>query len=276
MHAAAGHPDVLLRRMVAAALKACRDTGFPARCLECGDFIPGTHGECAGEEAGTPGAVALLRPFFCAACLQGVMPLDPPLCPRCGVMFKGRVGDDHLCGRCREQPPGFLKARAAFVYDRSLVDVIHCFKYKGNLQLAAPLGLLLRRTFVRYWGDERVDAILPVPLHGRRLRSRGFNQSELLVREWKNGPAGAQAPPIVAGVLRRVRATASQAGLGRRERETNIHNAFDVRRPETIAGRHLLLVDDVVTTGATTAEAARVLLKSGAARVDVLALARVI
>lgn len=262
--------------MVAAAFRACRDTVFPARCLECRDFIPETRRECAAEEGAPSGAVALLRPFFCATCLRGVMPLDPPLCPRCGVMFKGRVGDDHLCGRCREQPPAFLKARAAFVYDRSLVDVIHCFKYKGKLQLAAPLGLLLWRTFVRYWGDERVDAILPVPLHGRRLRSRGFNQSELLLREWKNGPAGAQAPPIVTGVLRRVRATASQAGLGRRERETNIRDAFAVRRAETIAGRHLLLVDDVVTTGATAAEAARVLMGSGAARVDVLALARVI
>jgi ComF family protein len=191
-------------------------------------------------------------------------------------MFKGRVGDDHLCGRCREQPPGFLKARAAFVYDRSLVDVIHCFKYKEKQQLAAPLGQLLQRAFGRYWGDERVDAILPVPLHGRRLRSRGFNPSELLVRAWKNGPAGAQAPPLVVGVLHRVRATASQTGLGRRAREVNVRGAFAVRRPETIAGRHLLLVDDVVTTGATAAEAARVLLNSGAARVDVLALARVI
>jgi ComF family protein len=262
--------------MFAAAFRACRDAVFPVRCLECRDFIPGIPGEGAGEEGGSPGADALLRPFFCAACLKGVMPLEPPLCPRCGVMFKGRVGDDHLCGRCREQPPGFLKARAAFVYDRSLVDVIHCFKYKEKQQLAVPLGQLLQRAFGRYWGDERVDAILPVPLHGRRLRSRGFNQSELLVRAWKNGPAGAQAPPLVAGVLRRVRATASQAGRGRREREVNIRGAFAVRRPETIAGRHLLLVDDVVTTGATAAEAARVLLKSGAARVDVLALARVI
>lgn len=101
----AGHPDALLRRMVAAVLRACRDTVFPGRCLECRDLIPGAHGEGAGEEEGAPGAVALLRPFFCAACLQGVMPLDPPLCPRCGVMFKGRVGVDHLCGRCREQPP---------------------------------------------------------------------------------------------------------------------------------------------------------------------------
>jgi ComF family protein len=262
--------------MVIAAFRACRDTVFPARCLECRELLPAAVRQCAGREETFADALALLRPFFCPGCLRGVMPLDPPLCPRCGVMFKGRVGDDHACGRCREQPPPFHMARAAFVYDRSLVDVIHCFKYKGKLQLAAPLGLLLWQAFVHYWGEERVDAILPVPLHGRRLRSRGFNQAELLVRAWKNGPAGSQAPPIVSGVLRRVRATAAQAGLGRRERETNIRDAFAVRRPETIAGRHLLLVDDVVTTGATAAECARLLLESGAARVDVLALARVI
>jgi ComF family protein len=272
---AARPPEALLRRALAGAFRACRQAVFPARCLECRDFMAEADRDGAGEEGGRPDAVALLRPFFCTACLRGVMLLESPLCPRCGVMFKGRSGEDHLCGGCREQPPAFLKARAAFVYDRSLVDVIHCLKYKGKLQLAAPLGRLLHRTFVRHWRDERVDAILPVPLHGRRLRSRGFNQSELLVRRWKEEPAGAPTPPVLAGVLRRARATLPQAGLGRRARESNIRGAFAVRRPEAVDGRHLLLVDDVVTTGATAAEAARVLLKSGAARVDLLALARV-
>jgi ComF family protein len=270
------HRDGLLRRMIAAVFRAGCDTVFPARCLECREFIPAGAREPAGEAGAVADAVDLLRPFFCRGCLRGVMPLDPPLCPRCGVMFKGRVGGDHLCGRCREHPPAFHMARAAFVYDGSLVDVIHCFKYKGKLQLAAPLRLLLRQAFARCWADERVDAILPVPLHGRRLRSRGFNPPELLVRGWEKGAAGVPSPPVVADVLQRVRATAAQAGLGRREREINIRGAFAVRRPERIAGRHLLVVDDVLTTGATAAEAARVLCESGAARVDVLALARVV
>ena len=196
--------------------------------------------------------------------------------PALRVMFKGRAGEDHLCGRCGKQPPAFFMARAAFVYDRALVDVIHCFKYKGNVQLAAPLGRLLLQAYVRFWEDERVDAILPVPLYGRRLRGRGFNQAELLVRRWETDPDRLQAPPILSGVLRRVKATAPQAGLGRRSREANIRGAFAVRRPEAIAGGHLLLVDDVITTGATAAECAAQLLEGGAARVDVLALARVI
>ena len=157
-----------------------------------------------------------------------------------------------------------------------MISTLYRIKYKGKVQLAAPLGLLLWEAYLRFWGQERPDAILPVPLHAGRLRQRGFNQAELLVRKWPKLPDGGDAPPVAGGVLRRARATLSQAGLGRREREANIHGAFVVRQPERISGRHLLLVDDVVTTGATAGECARLLLASGAARVDVLALARVI
>lgn len=261
---------------MAAVRKALGGAIFPGRCLACRDAIPAAEREWAAAAGAPPNAVRLLRPFFCRNCLQGVMPLDPPLCPRCGVMFKSPCAGDHLCGRCLEQPPPFHMARAAFLYDRSLVDVIHCFKYKGRVQLAAPLGLLLRQAYLRFWGRERVDALLPVPLHAGRLRQRGFNQAELLVRKWPGLADGADVPPIAGGVLRRARATASQAGLGRRERAANVNGAFMVRRPEQISGRHLLLVDDVVTTGATAGECARLLLAEGAARVDVLALARVI
>jgi ComF family protein len=268
--------DPPLRRGVLVLLKALREAVFPARCLECRDVIQATGREHTDEAGSAPDAVRLLGPFFCPGCLQGVIPISPPLCPRCGVMFEGRSGSDHLCGRCLQQPPSFHMARAAFLYDRSLIDVIHCFKYKGKIQLAAPLGSLLWQAYLRFWGQQRPDAILPVPLHAGRLRERGFNQAELLVRKWSKLPGGADAPPVAGGVLRRSRATPSQAGLGRRERETNIRGAFMVRQPERISGRHLLLVDDVVTTGATAGECARLLLASGAARVDVLTLARVI
>ena len=201
--------------------------------------------------------------------------LDPPLRQMVAATLRA-LRDTVFPARCLEHPPSFHMARAAFVYDRSLVDVIHCFKYKGKVQLAAPLALLLWCSYLRFWGQERVDVILPVPLHGRRLRQRGFNQAELLVRKWHAMPGGAVAPPIAGGVLRRARATLSQAGLGRRDREANIQDAFAVLRPDRISGRHLLLVDDVITTGATAGECARLLLASGAARVDVLALARVI
>jgi ComF family protein len=114
-----------------------------------------------------------------------------------------------------------------------------------------------------------------VPLHRQRLRGRGFNQSELLLREWKEYAHAAMVPPLATGVLVRARTAVSQAGLSRRERESNIRGVFAVRHPQKVRGRHVLLVDDVITTGATAGECARELLSNGAARVDVLALARV-
>jgi ComF family protein len=264
-----------LKRAVAAALGACRNAAFPTRCLECRAFIPAAAANAGFPQSRLSGGVDVLQPFFCAVCLRGVTPLDSPLCPRCGVMFKSRVGADHLCGQCLQKPPAFTMARAAFVYDQALVDVIHSLKYKGKVQLARPLARLLRQAYERFWADEPVDMILPVPLHGKRLRGRGFNQAELLVRRW-NAWASDSSPPMRTDVLRRVRATAPQAGLGRISREANIRGAFSVCRPEAIGGAHLLLVDDVITTGSTAAECAARLLENGAARVDVLALARVI
>ncbi len=263
-----------LRRRVAAALEALRAAVFPARCLQCHRLLP-----AAGGEGPAPDLVQadgeLLRPYFCRDCLSAVTPLEPPFCLRCGVMFKSRVGPDHLCGRCLEQAPHFHMARAAFAYDRSLVDVIHCFKYRGKTRLAGPLGFFLWRTFCRYWRDEPVDLVLPVPLHRQRLRGRGFNQSDLLLREWKKHSHRAAVPPLAPDVLVRTRTAVSQAGLSRRERESNIRGVFAVRHPEQVHGRHVVLVDDVITTGATAGECARELLANGAARVDVLALARV-
>jgi ComF family protein len=172
-------------------------------------------------------------------------------------------------------PPPFCKARSAFVYDRSLIDIIHCFKYKGKAQLSRPLGGLMSQAFARFWDRDSVDLALPVPLHSRRLRWRGFNQAGLLAAEWRRHLHDRNVP-IASGLLVRTRKTKPQTGLGLQARESNIRGAFAVRQPEKIVGLHVLLVDDVITTGATAGECARLLLGSGARRVDVLALARVI
>lgn len=267
-------PGRELPRRARAALAALRAAVFPARCLQCRRLLPvGPAADRAPDAA--QAQWRLLQPHFCSRCLSAVTPVEPPLCPRCGVMFKSREGADHLCGRCLERAPAFRMARTAFAYDRSLVDVIHCFKYKGKTRLARPLGVLLGSAFRQHWGHEPVDLILPVPLHRRRLRRRGFNQSELLLREWRRAARAAGMPPTASDVLVRTAATAAQAGLSRREREVNIRGAFAVERPERVSGRHVVVVDDVITTGATVAECARALLAGGAARVDVLALARV-
>lgn len=268
-------PNGRKRRRVDAVLEALRAAVFPARCLQCRRLLPAAA-RVAGLPEPAPAEEDLLHPYFCRDCRSAVTPVEPPLCPRCGIMFKSRDGVDHLCGRCMEQAPPYHMARAAFVYDRSFVEVIHCFKYKGKTRLARPLGLFLWRAFCRHWEGQTVDLVLPIPLHRQRLRRRGFNQSDLLLREWERHWPPAAVPPIVSDVLERAKTAVPQAGLGRRERESNIRGVFAVRRPEQVKGRHILVVDDVITTGATAGECARVLLASGAARVDVLALARVI
>ena len=260
----------------AVLLETCRQALFPARCLSCRAFLESGPGRISPAAGLWAEAMARLQPYFCRACLQALVPLAPPLCACCGTTVGGGGdGAEPLCANCREQPPAFDRARAAFAYQGSLRAVVHCLKYRGKTQLARPLGGLMHSVYRDAWPSSSVDLILPVPLHRRRLRERGFNQALLLVRRWPQ-VAGVPPVPLDSGVLRRTRATAPQAGLDRRDRRANIAGAFAVRRPERVAGRRLLLVDDVITTGATVGECARVLKQSGASRVEVLALARVI
>jgi ComF family protein len=257
-----------LRRAAIAAWEAARDALFPPRCLACRAFLAGSAG---GRDADDRGSLPAL---LCEPCREGIVPVGSPLCPSCGIPFHGRAGADHPCGRCIEAPPTFQMARAALVYARTAVDLVHALKYKGKLQLARPLGQLLRRTYELGWHDQPIDLVVPVPLHASRLRDRGYNQTELLVRRWGATAADRTGPPIAAEVLRRTRATAAQFGLKRSERESNIRGAFEVRRPSAVEGRRILLIDDVLTTGSTVEECARQLTRAGAARVDVLTLAR--
>ncbi len=260
---------------VATLLETCRQALFPPRCLSCRVFLENDPAGIPPAEGLWPQAMALLRPYFCDECLQALMPLVQPLCACCGTMVSGGDGPEPLCAHCRDQRPAFDQARAAFAYQGSLREVVHCLKYRGKTQLAQPLGWLMHAVYRHCWQPPSVDLILPVPLHRRRLRERGFNQALLLICRWPR-VAGEPRVPVDGGVLVRTRATAPQAGLDRRARRSNIAGAFVVQRPERVDGRRLLLVDDVITTGATVGECARVLKQSGAERVDVLALARVI
>jgi ComF family protein len=192
------------------------------------------------------------------------------LCSRCGIVFKSRQGEDHLCGRCLDRPGTFSRARAAGIYDRTLKSAIHALKFKATVSLALPLGALLQDTFQHYWTAGDIDVIAPVPLHQRRFRRRGFNQAYLLARRW-------QLPGetvVIRDLLVRTRATAPQTGLDRNQRRINIKDAVAVNRPGQSAGKRVLLVDDVLTTGATADACAGALLRDGARQVDVLTLAR--
>jgi ComF family protein len=152
------------------------------------------------------------------------------------------------------------------------MEAIHLLKYRKKTSLARPLSTLARETFFQFWDVDGIDLLVSVPLHVKRLRERGFNQAQLLIRRW----AKQDGIPFDGLTLFRSRWTEPQTSLSRMERQKNIKGAFSVRHPEKIKGRRVLLVDDVYTTGATVNECARVLMKTSAEFVDVLTLARAV
>jgi ComF family protein len=235
----------------------------------------------AGEspaEDGRPGPGTIFKQYLCAACMGTFVVVKPPLCTCCGKMFMSREGPDHLCGHCSRHAWHFHMARSAGVFDCCLATLVHRFKYSGQTGLAQPLGMFMRAALLDNWNLADIDWVVPIPLHGKRLRDRGFNQSFLLTQTWasplKAYPVAGSGLPVAPDLLERTRPTASQTGLGRKARAANLKNAFRIRPGKVVANLRLLVVDDVFTTGATANECARVLMKAGAKRVDVLTLAR--
>ncbi len=176
-----------------------------------------------------------------------------------------------ICGACRRRQPPFAYARAAARYGEVVRETLHAFKFGGRRALAAPLAELLAELGPDSLPGGAPDLIVPVPLHPRRERERGFNQALLLARR----VGRAWSRPVRSDVLRRTAPTPPQTELGVDARRANVRGAFAVRRPELVADRHILIVDDVFTTGATVGECARCLRRAGAATVGVLTLARV-
>ena len=199
-------------------------------------------------------------------------PIISPLCSRCGLPFISRAGEDHTCSECLTERRYFRKARAFGVYKGSLMEAIHRLKYGGKTSLSRPLGALAKHTFYQFWDANSIDLLLPVPLHIKRLRERGFNQAYIVNKKW----TGIEGIPFDGLTLSRIRWTEPQTNLARTERRKNVTGAFFLRHPDRVKGQRVLLVDDVFTTGATANECARVLMKAGAESVDVLTLARAV
>jgi len=266
----------------AAVGQALINTLLPPRCQACGGGL-----DClaAGQtvtalplESRRLGPVALLKEHLCADCLKGVILIQAPMCTCCGQMFAGREGPDHICGACSGNDWQFGRARAAAIFDASLVVLVHRLKYNGRVGLARPLGKLMLAKLREHWDPADFDRLVPIPLHPRRIRDRGFNQSLLLLRSWnqvdQRMSTGLKKCSTAPELLERIKPTISQTGLGRRERVANLKNAFRVPPGTTVTGLKVLLVDDVFTTGATANECARTLMHAGARSVDVFTLAR--
>ena len=224
-------------------------------------------------------ACSLLLQWVCADCIAGWKPVTPPMCKMCGLPFKSRQGDDHLCGECIKTPKYFQSARTAAFYTPLTMALIHRFKYNRKIQLAKPLGEVLAKTFLRFWRIDDIDVIVPVPLHFKRFRQRGFNQAYLIAKAFLNQITNTQQASrvkIEKELLCRTLPTVSQTGLKRKSRLKNIKNAFRAIKPAKVHAQRILLIDDIYTTGATVNECAKTLHNNGASRIDVLTIARAV
>ncbi len=229
------------------------DAVLPPRCLSCRETVD-RHGS------------------LCPACWRSLTFIGPPVCTCCGLPFEVAALTGTLCGDCIGHPPPYHRARAALVYDEASRRLVLGLKYGDQTDAAQAYGAWLARCGAEVLTG--ADLLVPVPLHPWRLFWRRYNQAALL----------AQAAHRVTGVphlpdlLMRRRSTVIQGGLGRAGRRRNVIGAFQVRRRFQSRVRHarIVLIDDVLTTGATAAECAKVLMRAGAASVDVLTLARAI
>jgi len=233
-----------------AASRLFLDSLLPPQCLSCGGLVD------------TPGNL-------CADCFSSFTFITPPCCERCGIPFEGAIVDDLLCGACVREPPAFERARAAFIYDTRSRGLVLKLKHGDRTDTVAHLARWLQRA-----GADLIkacDVIVPVPLHRWRLITRSYNQAALLANRLRRYTG----KPVTADALVRIKATPSQGKLDRAGRRRNVARAFAIKRPKSISGKRVLLIDDVLTTGATADACARTLLMAGAAAVDVLVLARV-
>ena len=212
-------------------------------------------------------------PFFCSACWSDFSLLAGPVCPCCGRLFESPEAlshsPAHLCVSCRRELPSYDQALSVGYFEGSLREAVHVFKYRPCRSLGKPLARWMAGHVVL---QPDIDLIMPVPLHSTRLRERGFNQALFLA----HGLCEVHGLHLSLDNLARVRPTRPQVELSGEERVVNVAGAFALRRAEEIAGKSVLLVDDVFTTGATLNECAKVLKDAGAQRVMALTLARAV
>jgi ComF family protein len=228
------------------------DIALPTLCVACREPVAGVG--------------------VCAACWSKLSFIAPPYCPRLGIPFVYDPGPGLLSMEAIANPPAYARARAAVRYDDVARTLVHALKYHDRTDLAPAMGRWMARA-----GEEllaEADLLVPVPLHWRRGWSRRYNQSGALARVIEK-QCGV---PVASDVLRRIRPTPQQIGLNRSQRASNVQGAFKAAadRSAAIHGRRVVLIDDVLTSGATADACARALLRARAAQVDVLVFARVV
>ena len=221
---------------------------YPARCRVCKASLEVTS-----------------IPYICANCWHDIQFLESPWCDICGT-----PNVDGRCDECAISPPRYGKLRSIALYQTTLQQAIHLFKFEKKKVFVRHLIRLMNTHIPKDCVMAEYDFILPVPIHKKRLRERGFNQATLLAK----GIAETEGVPILTNALVRRRHTVAQSSLGMDARQHNIIGAFEIRKPEVIHNKRILIIDDVFTTGATVREVVNEVWKADPAEVDVLTLAR--
>jgi len=233
-------------------MKRMLDIMFPRRCVGCGVSSPETFRH------------------ICWECWSDTARVEPPFCARCGDPVAGAVEHDFICYACSAEQPAFDAARSAARYAGVAGEALRKLKYEYALWLVPDLAEVLHLCLKAEYPDRTFDLVVPVPLHHIRRRERGFNQSGALAREL----ARRLGVRIRSRALRRIRPTTTQTHLTAKGRLSNVKNAFQPAKGNRLQGRSVLLVDDIMTTGATVNACAKALKKGGAAAVHVVTVAR--
>ncbi len=241
------------------SLHSLIDIIYPPQCYICGKFLKKEEKEH----------------FFhglCTACLKRLKPLEKPICSICGVPFDSPKDRDHLCKECLSQRPWYDRARSAYYYSEPLAGAIQDLKYRSSSKMVPVLGNLLWLYFKEWTKQQKAKdpLIVPVPLHRKKLKERGYNQSLLLARK----VASCSGLHLNYKSLAREKNTTTQTGLKKEERRRNVKGAFSLKKPEAVRDRNIILVDDVFTTGQTLNECTKTLKRAGAASVSCITLAR--
>ncbi len=232
--------------------RAVLDLLYPRNCIGCGVSAPETFR------------------YICWDCWSDVNKVEPPFCSLCGDPVAGAVDHDFICYTCSATRPHFDGARSAVRYDGVAGEALRQLKYEKALWLVPDLARLMYNCLMGEYPDQEYDLIVPVPLFHVRRREREFNQSAVLAA----GLSRLLGCKSVPRTLRRIRPTATQTNLTASQRLSNVNNAFQSRREKRLAGKRVLLVDDVMTTGATVNACAKALKQGGATSVYVLTAAR--
>lgn len=238
--------------MIRRGINCLLDLIYPRQCVGCGVGVPQTFR------------------YICWDCWSQTTQVEAPFCSLCGDPVAGSIDHDFICYACSAERPSFDRARSATRYDGVVGESLRQLKYGNALWLAPDLAKLLQMCIAAEYPGIIFDVIVPVPLFHVRRRERGFNQSEQLAKALGRLLECACRP----GVLRRVRPTATQTNLTAKARLSNVQDAFKYRRKNWLTGRRVLLVDDVMTTGATVNACAKALKKGGAESVHVVTVAR--